>query len=189
MKLLEERILKDGKIIDGSVLKIDSFLSHQIDTELLSECGKEWYRRFKEAGVTKILTIETVGIGVACLAATHFGVPVLFAKKANGRYPKDEYYASKVVSFTHGHEYNVIVPRDCIGKGDKVLILDDFLANGSAMKALINLCESTGAVIVGCGAVIEKVYKNGGNDLRSRGYRVESLAKISSITENGVAFC
>ncbi len=189
MKLLEEKILKDGKIISDSTLKVDSFLGPQIDTSLMNECGKEWYRLFGDLSITKIVTVESTGIGIACIAATYFGVPVLYAKKASADFRKRDYYSSKVVSFTHGHEYNLAVPKECIGKDDKILILDDFLANASAMKALITLCEKTGAEVVGCGALVEKVYKGGGNDLRERGYRVESLAMISSITDKGITFC
>ncbi len=189
MKLLEERIKKDGKIINGNVLKVDSFIGQQIDTSLISKCGEEWFSIFKDSSVTKILTIESTGISVASIAAMHFGVPVLYAKKTTADFPKKEFHSSKVISFTHGHEYNIIVPKDCLGQDDKILILDDFLANASAMKALITLCENSGATVIGCGALIEKVYRNGGNDLRQRGYRIESLAKISSISDNGIEFC
>lgn len=191
MKLLEERILKDGKALPGDVIKIDSFLNHQIDTELVSLCGEEWFRLFKDEGVTKILTIDGSGIGIACLVARHFGVPVLFAKKSssvNG--VSDEFYATKVVSFTHGHEYNVVVKKEFLSSDDRILIIDDFLANGTAMKALISLSKIAGATVVGCGAAIEKVYQGGGNAIRSLGYKVESLARISSMSDDGkIEFC
>ena len=191
MKLLEERILKDGRVCPGDVIKVDSFLNHQIDTELVSLCGEEWYRLFKDEGVTKILTIDGSGIGIACLVARHFGVPVLFAKKSssvNG--VSDEFYATKVVSFTHGHEYNVVVKKEFLSGDDRILIIDDFLANGTAMKALISLSKIAGATVVGCGAAIEKVYQGGGNAIRNLGYKVESLARISSMSDDGkIEFC
>ena len=191
MKLLEERILRDGKALPGDVIKVDSFLNHQIDTELVSLCGEEWFRLFKDEGVTKILTIDGSGIGIACLVARHFGVPVLFAKKSssvNG--VSDEFYATKVVSFTHGHEYNVVVKKEFLSSDDRILIIDDFLANGTAMKALISLSKIAGATVVGCGAAIEKVYQGGGNAIRSLGYKVESLARISSMSDDGkIEFC
>lgn len=191
MKLLEERIRKDGEVLPGNVIKVDSFLNHQIDTALVSKCGEEWYEMFKDEGVTKILTIDGSGIGIACLVARHFNVPVLFAKKsgANNKV-SDEFYATKVISFTHGHEYNVIAKKKFLQANDKVLIIDDFLANGSAMKALLSLCKIAGATVVGCGAAVEKVYQGGGDQIRKLGYRVESLAKISSMSDDGkIEFC
>ena len=173
MKLLEERIQKDGKILPGNVIKVDSFLNQQLDVDLLSKCGKEWRDIFGDEGVTKILTVESTGIGVACLTATHFGVPVIYAKKTRGLIDTNEYIASRVVSYTHGTVYDLY----CI---------DDFLANGSALKALIKMVEKSGAKLVGAGIAIEKLYKNGGNNIRENGYRIESLAKIASIDENGI---
>jgi xanthine phosphoribosyltransferase len=191
MKLLEERILKDAKILQGNVIKVDSFLNNLIDTELVYALGEEWYRLFKDEGVTKILTIEGSGIGIACLVAHHFNVPVLFAKKSNAANSVGkEFYATKVVSFTHGHEYNVLAKKEFLNEEDIILIIDDFLANGSAMKALISLTKKAGATVVGCGAAIEKVYQGGGNDIRRMGYRVESLARISSMKDDGkIEFC
>ncbi|MBR2342832.1 MAG: xanthine phosphoribosyltransferase [Clostridia bacterium] len=190
MKLLEERILKDGKILPGDVLKVDSFLNHQIDVSLINECGKEWYRLFENEGVTKILTIEASGIGIACITALNFGVPVVYAKKSKSHNIAGDCYSSKVVSYTHGHTYDVLVYKKYIEKGDRVLIIDDFLANGSALKALIAITERAGATVVGAGIAVEKVFQEGGNDIRARGYRIESLAKISSISaENGIKFC
>lgn len=190
MKLLEERIKKDGKILPGDVLKVDSFINHQIDVELISECGKEWYRLFKDEGITKILTIEASGIGIACIAAQFFGVPVVFAKKSKSSNIGDDFHSTKVVSYTHGRAYDVIVSKKYISDKDRVLIIDDFLANGSAMKALINLAEAAGATVAGAGVCIEKVYQNGGNDIRSRGYRIESLAMVESMSlEDGIKFC
>ena len=189
MKLLEEKILKDGKILPGNVLKVDSFLNHQIDTAILSKCADEWYEIFKDSGVTKILTIESSGIAIATLTAERLGIPLLFAKKISVGNPGGDFYKIKVVSYTHGHEYTVIAPKKFISENDKILVIDDFLANGTAMKALISLSLLGGAEIVGCGAVIEKVYQNGGNDIRSMGYKVESLAKISSMSDDHIEFC
>ena len=188
MKLLEDRIQKDGKILPGNVIRVDSFLNQQLDIDLLLECGKEWHRLFAEDNVTKILTIEATGIGIACLAATHFGVPVIYAKKTRNPINTDEYIASRVVSYTHGTAYDLYYKKEFLSADDRVLIIDDFLANGSALKALVNLVEKSGATLVGAGIAIEKTFKNGGKNLRDRGYRVESLAKISSIDENGVTF-
>jgi xanthine phosphoribosyltransferase len=191
MKLLEERIRKDGEVLPGNVIKVDSFLNHQIDTELISKCGEEWYEMFKDAGVTKILTIDGSGIGIACLVARHFNVPVLFAKKSGATNKVgDDFYSTTVVSFTHGHEYNVVAKKKFISKDDRILIIDDFLANGSAMRALISLVKVAGATVVGCGAAVEKVYQGGGEYIRRLGYRVESLAKISSLSDDGnIEFC
>ena len=186
MKLLEEKIIKDGKVFPGNVLKVDSFLNHQIDTELIDKCGEEWYGLFKDEGITKIMTIDGSGIGIACLVARKFGVPVLFAKKSSATSKvSDEFYATKVISFTHGHEYNVVAKKDFINADDRILIIDDFLANGSAMKALISLAKIAGATVVGCGAVIEKSYQAGGSEIRRMGYRVESLARVKSMTVGG----
>jgi xanthine phosphoribosyltransferase len=190
MKILEDRIKKDGRILPGDVLKVDSFLNHQIDVKLISECGKEWHKLFADEGVTKILTIEASGIGIACIAAQYFDVPVLFAKKSKSMVPGKDYLASKVVSFTHGQAYDVVVPKKYISENDRILIIDDFLANGSALKALINLAEKAGATVVGAGIAVEKVYQNGGNEIRQHGYRIESLARIGSMSlENGIEFC
>ena len=191
MKLLEDRIIKDGKVLAGGVVKVDSFLGHQIDADLVSECANEWHKLFENEGVTKILTIDGSGIGIACLTARTFNVPALIAKKSTvANKVAGGFYSTKVVSFTHGHEYNVFASKEFICKDDKVLIIDDFLANGSAMKALISLCKLAGATVVGCGSAIEKTYREGGNDIRRMGYRVESLARISSISEDGkIEFC
>ena len=191
MKLLEERIRKDAEVLPGNVIKVDSFLNHQIDTELVSKCGEAWYEMFKDEGVTKILTIDGSGIGIACLVARHFNVPVLFAKKSNSTgNVSDEFYSTKVVSFTHGHEYSVVAKKKFISSDDRILIIDDFLANGTAMKALISLCKIAGATVVGCGTAVEKVYQGGGEQIRRLGYRVESLARISSMSDDGrIEFC
>ena len=190
LKLLEDRILKDGKILPGNVLKVDSFLNHQIDVDLIYALGEEWYRLFKDEGITKILTIEASGIGIACIAAMKFGVPVLFAKKSKSSNIGSDFYSTEVVSYTHGRAYDVIASKKYINPGDRVLLIDDFLANGSALRALIKLAEMGGATVVGAGIAIEKVYQNGGNAIRELGYRVESLAKVASMSDDGkIEFC
>lgn len=186
MKLLEQRIQNDAQILPGNVIKVDSFLNQQIDVDLVLQCSKEWHDLFSNEKVTKILTIESTGIGIACLAATHFGVPVVYAKKTVSAVNASKYIISQVVSYTHGTVYDVYCDKDFIKKEDRVLIIDDFLANGSALKALIKLVEKSGATLVGAGIAIEKLYKNGGNNIREKGYRVESLAKIAAIDEKGI---
>lgn len=185
MKLLEDRIRKDGKVLSGEVLRVDSFLNHQLDVELLDELAKEWYSIFKDFGVTKILTIESSGIALATLAAKYFKVPVVFAKKSKASNIGDDFYSSKVVSYTRGQAYEVIVSKSYISASDKILLIDDFLAHGSALKVLINITERAGASIVGAGIAIEKAYQNGGEDIRSLGYRIESLAKIKYMSREG----
>ena len=190
MKLLEERIRKDGKIKSGDVLKVDSFLNHQIDVELLEELGKEFYRLFGQEGITKILTIEASGIGVACITARYFGCPVIFAKKNKTKNIAGDVYTSKVESFTHGRVYDIIVSREFLLPGDRVLLIDDFLANGSALMGLIELVRSAGATLVGAGICVEKAFQPGGGMIRGMGVRVESLARIASMSEEeGVTFC
>ena len=190
MKLLEERIRKDGKIKSGDVLKVDSFLNHQIDVELLEELGKEFYRLFGQEGITKILTIEASGIGVACITARYFGCPVIFAKKNKTKNIAGDVYTSKVESFTHGKVYDIIVSKEFLLPSDRVLLIDDFLANGSALQGLINLVRDAGATLVGAGIAVEKAFQPGGDLIRGMGVRVESLARIKSMSvEDGVEFC
>ncbi len=190
MKLLEDRIRKDGRILPGDVIKVDSFLNHLIDVELVSACADEWYNIYKDAGVTKILTIEASGIALASITATKFCVPILFAKKTRSANLSQKLLSTKVVSYTHGQSYDVIVSRDYITADDKILIIDDFLANGSALRALVTLAEKAGATVVGIGIAVEKVYQGGGADIRARGYRIESLARIKSVdVEKGIEFC
>lgn len=190
MKLLEERIRKDGKIKSGDVLKVDSFLNHQIDVELLEELGKEFYRLFGQEGITKILTIEASGIGVACITARYFGCPVIFAKKNKTKNIAGDVYTSKVESFTHGRVYDIIVSREFLLPGDRVLLIDDFLANGSALMGLIELVRSAGATLVGAGICVEKAFQPGGQMIRDMGVRVESLARVASMSEDGsIEFC
>ncbi len=189
MELLEQRILKDGRVLSGNVLKVDSFLNHQIDIELIDALGAEWRRLFSNEKITKILTIEASGIGIACIAARHFGVPVVFAKKSKSNNIGNDFYTHSVVSYTHGNTYDVIVSKSYLSSSDRVLIIDDFLANGSALRALISITEAAGATVVGAGIAVEKEYQNGGNMIRDLGYRIESLAKIKSMVDGKVEFC
>ena len=185
MDELKKKILEEATVLPGNVLRVDSFLNHQLDVKLLSACAKEWYERFKNEGVTKILTIESAGIGIATLAAQYFGVPVVYAKKTKSASIGNDFYSAKVVSYTHGQVFEIFVAKKFIDGDDKILLIDDMLANGSALKVLINLAEMGGANIVGAGVVIEKSNQKGGKDLRDMGYRVESLAKIISISTDG----
>ena len=188
MLKLEERILKDGKVFPGNILKVDSFLNHQIDVNLLNDMGKELARIYEGAGVNKILTIEASGIGIACIAAQYFSCPVLFAKKTRTKNISSTVYKTQVRSFTHGTTYDVIVSKDFLGEGDKVLIIDDFLAEGNALLGLIDLCRQAGAEVVGCGIAIEKGFQNGASRVREHGIRVESLAVVESMSDNSVTF-
>lgn len=185
MELLEQRILKDGVVLPGDVLKVNSFLNHQIDVKFICELGKEFYRLYSDCGVNKILTIESSGIGIACLTAQFFDAPVVFAKKSKTSNIASGVWSAKAHSYTHGNDYTAIVSKDYLGRGDRVLIVDDFLANGEALEAMISICKSAGAKVVGCGVVIEKLYQGGGDKLRKSGVRVESLAKISSMSADG----
>lgn len=183
MQLLKDRIRKDGKIKAGNVLKVDSFLNHQMDIELFTEIGKEFQRRFAGAGINKILTIEASGIGIACVVAQSIGVPVVFAKKTKTKNIAGDVYTCKVESFTHGRVYDVIVSKEFLGEGDKVLLIDDFLANGKALEGLVQLVEDSGAELVGAGIVIEKGFQAGGELIRSRGIHLESLAIVEQMDE------
>lgn len=190
MKLLEDRIRKDGKIRGGDVLKVDSFLNHQMDVALFSELGREFKRLFGDCGVTKILTIEASGIGIACVTAQFFNCPVIFAKKNKTRNIAGDVYTSKVESFTHSKVYDIIVAKEFLLPQDRVLVIDDFLANGSALQGLIKLVRDAGASLVGAGICVEKAFQPGGELVRGMGVRVESLARIKSMSEEtGVEFC
>ena len=189
MKLLEERIRRDGKIGKGNVLKVDSFLNHQMDVPFLCELGKEFHRLFKDEGITKILTIEASGIGIAAVTAQYFGVPVLFAKKTPTNNISGDIYTAEVYSYTHERTYTIYVSKDFLLPGDRVLIIDDFLAKGSALFGLLELVKGAGASVAGAGIVIEKAYQEGGEKVRAGGLRVESLARIASMSvEEGVQF-
>lgn len=183
MELLEKRIQRDGIVKAGNVLKVDGFLNHQMDIALFNEMGKEFKRLFADRLVNKILTIEASGIGIACVAAQYFHVPVVFAKKAQSINIDGEVYHARIESFTHKRVYDVIVSRKYLGPEDHVLIIDDFLANGCAVNGLLDLTERAGATVEGIGIAIEKGQQAGGKLLRERGYRVESLAIIESMDE------
>ena len=189
MELLKQRIRQDGVVRGTDVLKVDSFLNHQMDVALFEEIGREFQRRFCDCGVNKILTIEASGIGIAGVTAQFFHCPVIFAKKSQTKNIAGEVYNTKVESFTHGRVYDVIVAKQFLGPGDRVLIIDDFLANGAALEGLIDLVNQAGAELVGAGIVIEKAFQPGGARIRAKGIRVESLAKVKSMSEEtGVEF-
>ena len=183
MELLKQRIRQDGVVKGTDVLKVDSFLNHQMDVALFEEIGREFQRRFCDCGVNKILTIEASGIGIACVTAQFFHCPVIFAKKSQTKNIAGEVYTTKVESFTHGRVYDVMVAKQFLGPGDRVLIIDDFLANGAALEGLIDLVNQAGAELVGAGIVIEKAFQPGGARIRAKGIRVESLAKVKSMSE------
>lgn len=183
MQELKDRIRKDGKIKAGNVLKVDSFLNHQMDIKLFESIGKEFKKRFADVEINKILTIEASGIGIACVVAQYFDVPVVFAKKNQTKNIAGEVYTSKVESYTHGRVYDIIVAKEFLGEGDKVLLIDDFLANGKALEGLAELVESSGAELMGAGIVIEKGFQIGGELLRSKGIRLESLAIVDKLDE------
>ena len=188
MKLLEERIAREGKVYAGDVLKVDGFLNHQMDPALFRAMAQEWRRLFPEE-VTKILTIEASGIGLACIAGEVFDCPVLFAKKSRTRNIAGSVYTAPVESYTHGGVYTILASKEYLLPGDKVLILDDFLANGNALLGLLELCRQAGATVVGAGVAVEKVYQGGGDKVRAQGVRVESLARIQSMSpDQGVVF-
>ena len=179
MEILKQRIIKDGRGAEGGVLKVDSFLNHQMDIPLLNAIGEEFQRRFTGEQVTKILTIEASGIGIAVIAAQHFGnVPVVFAKKTKSRNLDGDLYTAQVQSFTRGTTYEIQVSKKFLGPQDKVLILDDFLAKGQALQGLLKIVEESGAKLVGCGIVIEKGFQEGGRIIRSMGVHLESLAIV-----------
>lgn len=188
MQLLKDRIRKDGKIKSGNVLKVDSFLNHQMDIDLFGEIGREFKERFADAEVNKILTIEASGIGIACIVAQHFHVPVVFAKKSKTKNIAGDVYTTQVESFTHGRVYDVMVSKDYLGKDDKILLIDDFLANGAALEGLAQIVKDSGAQLAGAGIVIEKGFQTGGDRLRAEGIRVESLAIVESMDEKTGTF-
>lgn len=185
MQLLIDRIKKDGKVFPGDILKVDSFLNHQMDVELLDEIGKEFYRLYGNCEVTKVLTIEASGIGIACFVAKYFQVPLLFAKKSKSSNISDNVFSAQVESYTHGSVNTIVVSKEYLHSDDKVLIIDDFLATGQALYGLIELVRQAGAELVGTGTVIEKGYQSGGDSLRAKGIRVESLAIVDSMSDDG----
>lgn len=181
MELLKERIRKDGTVKAGNVLKVDSFLNHQMDIDLFNEMGKEWARLFADCPITKILTVEASGIGIACVAAQHFHVPVVFAKKTQSLNIDGEVYSTKIQSFTHKKIYDVIVSKKFITPDDHILIIDDFLANGCALEGLLEIVDKAGATVEGIGIAVEKGFQQGGDLIRSKGIRLESLAIVESM--------
>lgn len=188
MKKLEERIVQDGRVISSDILKVDSFLNHQIDPELMKEIGEEFYRLFKDEGITKILTIEASGIAIASFTAMAFHVPFVFAKKAKSLNIDGDVLTSTVKSFTYGKEYTITVAKKFITPDDRILIVDDFLANGMALNGLTDIIHQAGAVTAGIGICIEKGFQPGGEEIRRMGYHLESLAIIDKMDESGITF-
>ena len=183
MNFLEERILKDGIVKEGNVLKVDSFLNHQMDIRLFQEMGAEWKKRFKDKSINKILTIEASGIGIACIAAEQFGVPVVFAKKHQSVNIDGDMYVAEVESFTHKCKNQVIVSKKFLSAEDRVLIIDDFLANGCALQGLISIVQQAGGKVEGIGIAVEKGFQSGGQIIRNLGYQLESLAIVDAMDE------
>lgn len=183
MNFLEERIVKDGIVKEGNVLKVDSFLNHQMDIELFDEMGREFKKRFEEKPINKILTIEASGIGIACIVAQHFGVPVVFAKKSKSINIEGEMYTAEVESFTHKCKNQVIVAKKFLSEDDHVLIIDDFLANGCALQGLIQIVKAAGGTVEGIGIAIEKGFQPGGKVIRNLGFQLESLAIVESMND------
>ncbi len=188
MKYLEDMILEHGEVVGEDILKVDSFLNHRMDWQVYNEIAQEFYRLFSDSGVNMLLTIEASGIGIAAVTAQHFKVPAVFAKKAKTSNIGDDLYRAMVHSFTHGSTSDIVVSKKYISAGDRVLIIDDFLANGQAALGLVSIVEQAGAELVGCGIVIEKGFQEGGKKLRDMGIRVESLAIIKSMSEGKIVF-
>ena len=189
MKLLEDRIRRDGIVAPGEVLRIDSFLNHQMDVALLDEMAKEFCRLYAADAVDKVLTVEASGIAIACLVALEMGVPMVFAKKSKTSNIPDDLYVAQVKSYTHGNVNNVVVSKEFLHPGEGVLIIDDFLASGEALNGMISLVEQAGGTVAGCGVAVEKAFQPGGAEIRGRGYRVESLARVASMSvEDGIRF-
>ncbi len=188
MRLMEDMIRNEGKVLPGGVLKVGSFLNQRIDTDLLRETGQEIARLYAGAGVNKVLTIEASGIAIAAAAALEMGVPMVFAKKHRSSNVEGDVVTAVVHSFTHGEDCTVVVSREYLGPGDRVLLVDDFLANGAALEGLISLTEQAGAEVAGAAIAVEKCFQGGGEALRKKGYRIESLARIASMDENSVVF-
>ena len=189
MELLEQRILTDGKVLPGGILKVDGFLNHQIDPQLLYEMALEFKRLYDGTGINKILTIEASGIAMAAMMGYVFSCPLVFAKKSKSKNISNDVYSVEVASFTHGNTNTVVVSKEYLSAKDRVLIVDDFLATGAALVGLKALVEQAGGVVVGAGIAVEKVFQGGGDMLRSQGLRVESLAKIASMDDHGLKFC
>lgn len=190
MKLLEDRILRDGQILPGDILRVGHFLNQQMDVELMMEMGREIARLYADCNITKVLTVEASGIALAFAAAAQLGVPMVFAKKHASANMSPEVYSTTVASYTHGRTYQIVVASEYINEDDNILLVDDFLAMGNALHGLIDLCEQGSARVAGIAVAIEKWYQKGGDTLRKQGYRVESLAKIRALsTAEGITFC
>ena len=190
MQLLEQRILAEGEVKSSEILKVDRFLNHQMDPKLFLAMAEEWKRLFDGCGVNKLVTIEASGIGIAAVAGLVFECPVVFAKKTKSRNVSDDAYTTVVHSFTHGNDNTIRISREYLSPDDRVLVIDDFLANGAALDGLITLIEGAGATVVGAGIAVEKAFQPGGARIRARGYRVESLARVQSMDpETGIVFC
>ena len=190
MKFLEDRIREDGRVYPGNILKVDSFLNHQIDVELMDQIGAAFYNEYKDRGITRLMTIEASGIAIACAAARYFHVPMVFAKKTRSLNLGNELYETKVTSYTKKTEYSVTISKKYLTSLDRILIVDDFLATGCALHGLIDLCNQAGATVEGIGICIEKAFQDGGRKLRELGYSVTSLAIIESMSdEGGIVFC
>lgn len=188
MKKMEEKILREGQVLPGDILKVGSFLNQNIDTEFLGEMAREFAQLYKDAGVTKVLTIEASGIAIAAAVGMEMGVPVLFAKKHRTSNVDGSTYSAKVHSFTHNEDYNVVVSSDYLLASDNVLLVDDFLANGQALHGLMDLCNQAGASVAGVAIAIEKCFTGAGDRMRAEGVRIESLAMIESMTDDEVTF-
>lgn len=188
MKALEEKILREGRIRDGNILQVDNFLNHQIDAAFLMEMGDEIVRLYEGAGITKVLTIEASGIAIALAVAAKLGVPMLFAKKHKTKNINENQYKTVVASFTHGTDYDVVVSKDYLNEGDVVLVVDDFLANGNALRGLIDLIHQAGGTVAGCAIAIEKGFQGGGDALRAEGIRVESMAILDKMEDGIITF-
>ena len=188
MKLLEEKIAKDGTAIGTEILKVDMFLNHQIDPALIMKMGKEFHRLFKDCGATKVVTIESSGISMAVATAFEFGIPALFAKKGDHKNVGNDVYSAKCYSFTHAKEYQMKISKKYLNENDKVLIIDDFMAGGNACNALIDIIGQAGAEVVGIGIAIEKSFQPGGQELRRKGYKVRSLAIVDSMCDGKITF-
>ncbi len=188
MKLLEEKILSCGTVLPGNILKVDSFLNHQLDVSLLSELGKEFFRLFSDCNITRILTVEASGIPIACFAAQHFDVPVVFAKKGHHKNIGNDVYTAEVFSFTKGTSYTIFVSKKYINPGDNILVIDDFLANGQAVLGLKKIVEDAGANLTGVGIAIEKGFQDGGKEIRAQGVNLKSLAIVDSMTDDSISF-
>ena len=188
MEQLKQRILEDGTVKPGNVLKVDSFLNHQIDIAFMNQIGAEFARRFAGSPVNKILTIEASGIAIACMTARHFNVPVVFAKKAKSKNIDGDVYTSTVHSYTYGRDYDITLAKKFLSPADKVLILDDFLANGKAMKGLLDVCAQAGATVGGIGICIEKGFQPGGAELRAAGYKLASLAIVDTMSDDQLTY-